>query len=236
MIDLRLGRWQDVLSDVTCDALIFDAPYSVKTHAVAAHDTKRNDGYDASGLVADYDPLTPDDVRAFCESWADRCRGWMVSITDFTLAPIWKAEMERVGRYAFAPVGCTLRGMSVRVQADGPSSWMLYAMTSRPAALACWGVLPGGYHGPFNNTREGSTHAGGRGKPPWLMRALVRDYSKPGDLVVDPFAGWGSTLLAARALNRRTLGAELDADAHAEASRRIALPLQLDLAEAMIAM
>ena len=30
------------------------------------------------------------------------------------------------------------------------------------------------------------------------VAALVRDYSDPGHVVVDPFAGWGSTLVAAR--------------------------------------
>lgn len=232
-IDMRLGRWEEVLADVTCDALIFDAPYSTATHAVTAHDTKRNDGYDARGLVADYDALTPSDVRAFCESWVDRCRGWIVSITDFPLAPVWKAEMERVGRYAFAPVACVLRGMSVRVQQDGPSSWVLYAMASRPRTTAwCDGIRDGAYTGPFNNTRAGSTHAGGRGKPRWLMNALVRDYSRAGDLVCDPYAGWGRTLGAAIANGRRAVGAEKDPTAHAEAMRQLARGQQLDLMEA----
>ena len=31
LIDLRLGRWQDVLADVTtCDAVICDPPYSAR--------------------------------------------------------------------------------------------------------------------------------------------------------------------------------------------------------------
>ena len=29
---LRLGRWQDALAGVECDALIVDAPYSARTH------------------------------------------------------------------------------------------------------------------------------------------------------------------------------------------------------------
>lgn len=32
--DLRLGRYQDVLADVECDAVIADPPYSERTHAV----------------------------------------------------------------------------------------------------------------------------------------------------------------------------------------------------------
>ena len=32
MIDFRLGKYQDVLCDVECDALICDPPYSDRTH------------------------------------------------------------------------------------------------------------------------------------------------------------------------------------------------------------
>ena len=42
------------------------------------------------------------------------------------------------------------------------------------------------------------------------MRAIVRDYSEPGDLVVDPCAGGGTTLLAAVMEGRRAIGAEMD--------------------------
>jgi len=49
---------------------------------------------------------------------------------------------------------------------------------------------------------------------------LVETFSAPGDVVLDPFAGSGSTLLlAARMLGRR-LRHELDARYHAIASRR----------------
>ena len=56
----------------------------------------------------------------------------------------------------------------------------------------------------------GPHQAGGRGKPPWLLDALVRDYSDAGHLVCDPFAGWGSTLVAARNAGRNAIGAEMD--------------------------
>lgn len=225
--DLRFGRWQDVLADVTCDALIFDAPYS---HATAANDTKRNDGYASDGLRPSYPPLTIADVREFCEAWADRCRGWMVSVSDFQLAPVWRAEMERIGRCTFSPVPCVLRGSSFRVQHDGPSNWTLYAMVSRPRgeAFATWGVLDGAYTGGYGSRLEGGS-GGGRGKPRWLMNALVRDYSRRGNTVCDPFAGWGSTLASCLELGRRAVGAEADAEAWAEAMRRLGNPKQLHL-------
>jgi len=45
-------------------------------------------------------------------------------------------------------------------------------------------------------------------KPLAMFEWLVKTYSDEGDLVVDPFAGSGTTLLAAHNLNRKYLGAE----------------------------
>ena len=42
----------------------------------------------------------------------------------------------------------------------------------------------------------------------WLMRALVRDYSREGDVVCDPCAGAGTTLIAASMERRVGVGAE----------------------------
>lgn len=47
-------------------------------------------------------------------------------------------------------------------------------------------------------------------KPLWLMRSLVLAFSRPGDLVLDPFAGTGTTVRAALDLNRRCIGVELE--------------------------
>jgi hypothetical protein len=47
-------------------------------------------------------------------------------------------------------------------------------------------------------------------KPVALMRQLVESSSLPGDVVFDPFAGCGSTLVAAVLTGRRALGVELD--------------------------
>jgi modification methylase len=46
--------------------------------------------------------------------------------------------------------------------------------------------------------------------PTALVRRLITFYSDPGDLVVDPFAGGGTTLRVARRLGRRAMGYEID--------------------------
>jgi DNA modification methylase len=45
----------------------------------------------------------------------------------------------------------------------------------------------------------------------------VRDYSRSGDLVVDPFAGWATTLIAPVGQGRHAVGAELDRGAYRKA-------------------
>lgn len=58
-------------------------------------------------------------------------------------------------------------------------------------------------------------------KPVPVLRPLVEAFSSRGGLVLDPFCGSGSTLVAARALGRDYLGIELDAIHHRTASQRL---------------
>ena len=58
-------------------------------------------------------------------------------------------------------------------------------------------------------------------KPQPLMEQLVADFSDEGELVLDPFAGSGTTGVACRQLGRRFLGWELNPEYHAIATRRL---------------
>lgn len=54
----------------------------------------------------------------------------------------------------------------------------------------------------------------GAQKPTSLLESLIDSTTLPGDLVVDPFAGSGSTLVAARNRSRRAVGIELDPESY----------------------
>ena len=53
------------------------------------------------------------------------------------------------------------------------------------------------------------------------MKPLIAAFSAPGGVVLDPFSGSGSTLVAAHELGRRFIGIDLDPDHHRTATRRL---------------
>ncbi len=217
---LHLGRWQDALAHVDAvDAVICDSPYGARTHEghnAAIQQTGSVTGQATMTPIA-YDAMMPSEVAAFVEAWAPRCSGWMLAMTSHDLIPAWEQAYERAGRLAFAPLPIIQK--RPRLVGDGPSSWAVYAMVSRPRtrAMATWGCLPGAYEAP---TVKGIGIAGC--KPLDLMRAIVRDYSRPGDLVCDPFVGSGTTLLAAVMEGRRAVGAEQKPEHYDIAAARLA--------------
>jgi site-specific DNA-methyltransferase (adenine-specific) len=83
----------------------------------------------------------------------------------------------------------------------------------------------GGRHGVWTFNKMGSEDRERTGhetqKPLDLMLALVRDFTDPGELVCDPFAGSGTTGVACKRLGRRFIGWERDPKYHAIAAKRI---------------
>ena len=50
---------------------------------------------------------------------------------------------------------------------------------------------------------------------------IIENFTNPGETILDPFAGSGTTLLAAKKLNRKPIGIELDKDHYKVAVNRI---------------
>lgn len=230
------GRWQDALMHIDrVDAVICDPPYGARTHEGSDDGANVSSGTiirysntnpSMNGVVEKkykrrqlgYSCWMPSDVRAFVASWVPRCRGWFVALTSHDLVPAYVEALEGAGRYVFAPLPFFSPGSRVRLSGDGPSSWTCWIVVARPRTVEFtrWGTLPGGYVYPPEDCEVVG------GKPLGLMRAVVRDYSRPGDLVCDPFVGSGTTLLAAVMEGRRAIGAEEKPEHYEIARKRLA--------------
>lgn len=67
-------------------------------------------------------------------------------------------------------------------------------------------------------------------KPELLLRKLILGYSNPGDLILDPFAGSGSTLVSAFKEGRNSIGFEIEETYYQETKQRIELATkQMDI-------
>ena len=58
-------------------------------------------------------------------------------------------------------------------------------------------------------------------KPVSILKPLIAAFTQPGQLVLDPFAGSGSTLAAAQILGRRYIGIDIDPQHYRTANNRM---------------
>jgi site-specific DNA-methyltransferase (adenine-specific) len=214
---LYLGDCREILPTIgAVDHIVTDPPYGAGTHE--QHDqrtARRSDGANARELG--YSALSMADVAQLMPMLHGATDGWIVWFTNFDLSPYVQGQMKAMARTTFPPLPYFHSGRSVRLAGDGPCSWTDWVVVSRTAKHKAWGTLRGGYiAGPGWDDKERMG-----GKPTRLMQLVVGDYSRPDDLVCDPFMGAGTTGVACHKEGRRFIGIEIDPAAFDIACKRI---------------
>lgn len=229
---LEPGVSEDILRGRRVDLLHTDAPYSAKTHdghragkltadRAATFGETQSYGEQNKRAIRRYASKRPEradieygawsefDVWNFCCQWLPNVDGWATTITDHLLMGKWATEFESSGRYAFCPLPWVEIGSRVRMAGDGPSNWSCWAVVARPKCepWSKWGTLRGAYIGPAENHQNRPERVTG-GKSVALTIQFLADYSRPGQLVLDPCLGGGTTAEAARMSGRRCIGIE----------------------------
>lgn len=215
-----------VMQGRRAELLHVDAPYSTRTHdghKVGNVTADRASGFADPGSAdplkryaakaqrtdLDYGSWGAAEVLSFCLAWLPVVDGWATTITDHVLAPEWATVFETSGLYVFPPLPWVEIGSRVRMTGDGPSSWTCWTAVARPSSYSKWGTLRGAYIGPAEHYQSRPDRITG-GKSLALTLQFLGDYSRRGDLVLDPCLGGGTTIMAARMSGRRCIGIEKD--------------------------
>ena len=195
------GKWQDVLTlpDRSVDHVITDPPYDKRTHKGA-----RACAGSPSGVA--FDSL--DNVPEFVSESLRLARRWSISFCTF----------EMIAAYESAAKACWVRtGVWDRVN---PSPQLT---GDRPAQAADAVAIMHGTgrkrwngHGLPAIWRHSAIQVDKPDhptpKPLPLMLELVGLFTDPGDLILDPYCGSGTTGVACLRLGRRFIGCEMNAE------------------------
>lgn len=223
---LDASNVRTIMGERKANLFCADAPYSEKTHAGHDNGARQANGYgadtpegayarrhgDAQRRDIDYPSWDEDDVSQCVLNFEPHVNGWWCSITDDVLAPKWSNFFGHwSGLYTFAPLPWVEVGSRVRLVGDGPSNWSCWLVVGRPKRkpFSNWGTLRGAYILSAENHQNRPERITG-GKSIVGMCHLIEDYSRPGDLIVDPCLGGGTTMIAARMTGRRCIGIEVN--------------------------
>lgn len=197
-VTLYHGDCREVLPTLEeVDACITDPPWGAVTHAGA------RTGRDGERVLVDFAAITADELRSALA--LVRVRRWVVATIE------WR---HMLGLESEPPAGLRFVRFGVWVKPNGApqftgdrpaTGWEAVAILHRDGPMRWNG---GGHHAIWSIPKTEGEHP--TQKPPRLVREFVRLFSDRGETVLDPFAGSGTTLRAAKDLGRRAIGIEIE--------------------------
>lgn len=194
-VTLHLGDCREIPDWLTADVLVTDPPYGRAWKQGTIYSHAKNA---ASAGIANDDTTAARD--AALSAWGARPA---IAFGDLMLPP--PAGTKLVGIYR-KPVDAGIRGAIAGLRRDAEAIYLVgpwrAGLGGRSSVFSTTVSLIGGSHGV--TARTGHPHT----KPLDVMESLLQ-LCPPG-VVADPFAGSGSTLVAAKLMGRKAIGVELE--------------------------
>lgn len=225
-VTLMLGDCLERMADIpdgSVDLIACDPPYGIGyEHGTRAHENKGGRRYsdrhvEWASIAGDDEP----DGRWLGEAFRVMKTGAALYLTTrWDVEPKWRDLLRSAGFRLMQRLTWHKRDHG---KGDLTGTWattcedVLFAsrgrhrLNRRPSMLLDVGCVP---------TWERRHHP--HQKPVSLFERLILNSSQPGDMVLDPFAGSGTTLIAAINAGRRAIGIEKDPAIFATATSRIA--------------
>ena len=210
-VQLFLGDCRDILPQLgPVDHVITDPPYESEAHTLQRRVQRAVSADERYGRVVAVEPLefAPMDAesrKAVSALIGGKASRWVLVFCQIEGAPLWRASLESAGAvYRRTCVWVKPDGMP-QLTGDRPGMGYEALLAMHAKGGSRWNG--GGSHGvwivPKNDGAGKNPHP--TQKPEPLMADLVAKFTDPGDLILDPFAGSGTTAVAAKRLGRRCI-------------------------------
>lgn len=226
-ITIYHGDAREILPHLrSVDHVITDPPYSEHVHANHKTGNTRKVKYGETRELG-FEFLTPE-VRAACARWFRfLTRRWILVFSDAEGCHFWREDLEATG-LEYIRTGAWVKAAPIpQFSGDRPSAGFEPITIAHPRGRKRWN----GHGGPALWVHQ--IVKGGVGeveprlhtaqKPIGLMLDLVGDFTDEGDTILDSFMGSGTTLVAAKKLNRNAIGIDVDEENCAKAVDRLEL-------------
>lgn len=199
------------------DHTIGDPPYDEQTHEGA-----RAGGLDAKETPIDFAPLP--DISSFLPSLILCSKRWVVLFCTGAMLGDYKraagGSRNKGGGYIRDGYWHRTNGVPQRTGDRPAVACEAIAILHHPGGRMKWNR--GGEQAFWEGPKDADPHRFHPTKKPlWLMEALIRDFTDPGDLILAPTAGEGTTVEAAIKLGRRCIACEIDPKYHAMGLERL---------------
>lgn len=205
-MDERMGL--PALADKSFAHVVTDPPYGARTHGNKWSGSSERGGPQKKAVT--FAAMTESDIHRVARQLVRLARGWVLCFTDEDLLPTWKRALVLAG--ASRRVTCVFSkpNGTPQFRGEGPAQPCEYLVTAWcGVGKSVWNG--GGKRGHYEYAVEpADLRRHETQKPLALMRQLLLDFSRPGELILDPFGGGGQTAVAARQLGRHYLLYERD--------------------------
>lgn len=200
------------LPDKSVDHVICDPPYTESTHAGARSQK------DVDARSIDFASIDVPALLAALGECGRVARRWVIATVDWR--HLSALEAQTPGSLRFVRFGVWVKPNGApQFTGDRPATGWEAVAIMHAAGVGKMRWNGGGDRAVWTYNVEQGEHP--TQKPLPLIERWITDFTDPGDLVVDPFAGSGTTGVAAIRLGRRFIGWEKDPKYHAAATRRL---------------
>ncbi len=208
--DLREGECLSglaLLHDASVDAVITDPPYEAEAHTSQRLVARAGGRLEVEPLT--FPPITEEQRAESARQMVRLARRWILIFCQLEGAMKWRAALEAAGAVYKRTCIWVKPDGKPQYSGDRPGIGYESIVACHAPGRSAWNG--GGSHGVFTVNKSGDVRTGHQTqKPLALMELLVRLFSDRGELILDPFAGSGTTGVAAVRLGRRFLGWEMN--------------------------